>query len=403
MYINEVRDLMVKMVKKETPVSLMMWGSTGIGKTSIVDQVGDITGYKVLNIRLSQREAVDILGVPYTGTVRIGDKEVHVSNHHPPKWFMEALMEGNVILFLDELNRAHRDVLQAAFELVLERRINGIVLPDTVRIISACNPPNKLYDTFSFDLALVARFCHVQVVPSVNSWKEWARTSSKKKHRQGKNNINDHVFNFISKHENALNDIDDEDKKFPLTDKQLRPHSRSWEFVSELEDLELEERILEECVRGIVGPQWAKLYIQSRTVTEFPFTVEEVLMLDLKNQKDPLTKRFYFQLGEMDEKGNILPAGSAKKIRVDLFNRTCDDIKKKEAELRANPAHVEKVMDFMEAIPATTAYAMLSEIYDQEDDVDEVWSKAIDARPALMKRFEEMSLAQTSTTLNKNI
>lgn len=395
MYINDVRDLMVKMIEKKTPVSLMMWGATGIGKTSIVEQVGELTDYKVLNIRLSQREAVDILGVPYTGTVTIGNKSVNVSNHYPPAWFMEALLQGNVILFLDELNRAHRDVLQAAFELVLERRINGHLLPDSVRIISACNPPNKLYDTFHFDLALVARFCHVHVVPSVSSWKEWARKPSKKK--QGQRNINEFVYNFISKHENALNDIDEADKKFPLTDAQLKPHSRSWEFVSELEDLELKEEILQECVRGIVGPQWAQLYIQERVITESPLTTQEVLDMDIKDHKDPLTKRLLLQLGEMDEHGNPIPTGASKKIRADLLNRTCDYIKEQEATLRKNPAAVEKVMDFMEAIPATVAYSALAEIFDQEDDDEEIWARAIDARPALVKRFEEMSLAQTNT------
>lgn len=398
MYIDKAMDLLEKATLKRCPVSLMFWGATGIGKTSIVDQVGERVNYQVINIRLSQREAVDILGVPYIGEMEIDGKTFSVSNHHPPKWFMEALMRGNVILFLDELNRAHRDVLQAAFELVLERRINGIQLPDSVQIISACNPPNKNYDTFTFDDALVARFCHIQVLPSVESWKQWAVKDNKK---TGRVNIDRRVYNFIANNEECLNDIDEADKQFPLTDHQLRPHSRSWEFVSHLEYLDLDESSLRECVRGIVGSNIAQRYMMSRNYLETPISVKEILSMDLKSLDDVANRKFQFFLGNVDENGDAVDDKKEVKIRIDSLKRTCEEIKTKEKEIRNVPASVEKILDWVEILPPALGYAFLAEIFDQEDDTQGVWSDAISKRETMVAKFEEMANAQIDTKVTK--
>ena len=398
MLIDQTMVLLEKAVRKQCPVSFMFWGATGIGKTSMMDQVGELTNYEVINIRLSQREAVDILGVPYVGEVEIEGKKISVSNHHPPKWFMEALMKGKVILFLDELNRAHRDVLQAAFELVLERRINGIPLPDSVIITSACNPPNKNYDTFTFDDALVARFCHIHVKPSVDSWKKWAVKNNKK---TGKVNIDRRVYNFIANNEDCLNHIDDADKEFPLTEQQLRPHSRSWEFISHLEDLELEVNMLEECSRGIVGKNIAQRYMMSRNYMETPISVKEILEMNLDSLDDHANRKFNIFLGNLTENGEKVDTNSEAKIRVDALERTCEEIQLKEKEIRSNPDHIEKVLDFVEKLPKALSYSFLSKIYDLEDDTESVWSNAISERSKMVDTFEEMAKAQIETRVTK--
>jgi len=49
------------------------------------------------------------------------------------------------MLFFDELNRAHPKVLNAVFELVQFRSINGDKLPRLQCVIAAINPPGAGY------------------------------------------------------------------------------------------------------------------------------------------------------------------------------------------------------------------------------------------------------------------
>lgn len=82
----------------------------------------------------------------------------------PPEWLPE---KGKGILFLDEINRARIDVLQAVFQLVRDREIGGIRkngdpyrLPDGWSIVSAMNPDteNEQYFVSPIDDSLYDRF-----------------------------------------------------------------------------------------------------------------------------------------------------------------------------------------------------------------------------------------------------
>jgi hypothetical protein len=78
------------------------------------------------------------------------------------------------ILFLDEINRATRDVQQAAFELVLDRRLNLRSLPDGWRVIAAINGDDSIYTVNAMEPAFLSRFCLIDLNPTIQEWLSWA-------------------------------------------------------------------------------------------------------------------------------------------------------------------------------------------------------------------------------------
>ncbi len=78
---------------EQTPI--MIEGPPGIGKSSVVYQVADRLGLKVIDLRLGQIPPSDIRGLPM---VKDG-----ISMYACPEWLPK---DGNGILFLDELTNA---------------------------------------------------------------------------------------------------------------------------------------------------------------------------------------------------------------------------------------------------------------------------------------------------------
>jgi MoxR-like ATPase len=76
------------------------------------------------------------------------------------------------LLFFDELNRAHPRVLNAVFELIQFRSINGEPLPHLRSVIAAINPGNAGYQVSELDPGLVDRF-HLYLVFDGNPERDW--------------------------------------------------------------------------------------------------------------------------------------------------------------------------------------------------------------------------------------
>lgn len=65
--------------------------------------------------------------------------------HHTLEHVAQAVDKGRqVLLFIDEINRAEHAVQQELMNLILNREINGFSLSDQVRIIAAMNPEDSL-------------------------------------------------------------------------------------------------------------------------------------------------------------------------------------------------------------------------------------------------------------------
>jgi hypothetical protein len=148
--------------------SILIHGETGIGKSQIMRFLATGFSLDTIDKRLSQQTEGDLVGLPVIvdGTTRFAH----------PDWYVEACKRP-VMLFFDELNRATPEVMQAAFQIVLDRELNGMRLHPETRIVAAVNMSSR-YQVNEIDPALFDRFWVVALEPSVDDWLDWAKMPS---------------------------------------------------------------------------------------------------------------------------------------------------------------------------------------------------------------------------------
>ena len=158
----------VQVISKLPPqIAVLAKGPTGIGKSHIVHQVADRLEMEVIDRRLSQMTEGDIIGLP--------ELVDGVTRFAPIDWFVRACNEP-VVLFFDELNRATIEVQQCAFQIVLDRELNGHKLHPATRVYAAINEGSE-YQVTEMDPALLRRFFVASLEPTAQDWLAWARKS----------------------------------------------------------------------------------------------------------------------------------------------------------------------------------------------------------------------------------
>ena len=147
-------------------VSRLIRGTHGIGKSEIIGQIAERRKMPMIDRRLSQMTEGDIDGLPVL--------EGPVTKFKPVDWFVAACNEPHV-LFLDELNRATPEVMQSAFQIVLDHELNGYKLhPETI-VYAAVNSGSR-YSVNDIDPALLDRFAVIDLEPSVQELAEYFRS-----------------------------------------------------------------------------------------------------------------------------------------------------------------------------------------------------------------------------------
>jgi len=256
-----------KMILKNMPKdkSVMLHAKHGVGKSSVVrqtvDELAEETGkaYGFYDVRLSQCEVGDIKGLPDA------DREAKVIRFLKQEWWPRD-QDSHGILFFDELNRASKDVLQAVFEICLDRRLDGEELPDGWRVVSAVNSDDD-YDVVELDPALHDRWFHIDFDPDAKEWMSWAHT----------NGVHKAVIEFINRNQNLL-----DPPIGNLEPGRVYPSRRSWVALSDSiisMNLEKDEGMLTQITKGWVGREIAVMF-QKFVTNEFSqLTPEDVIDL----------------------------------------------------------------------------------------------------------------------------
>ena len=243
---NKAKKSLRHAMLKKRPIFL--WGPPGIGKSDIVAQITDgLPNAHLIDIRLSLWDPTDIKGIPY-----------YSSNDNTMQWASPselptaemAAQYDNIVLFLDEMNSAAPAVQAAAYQLILNRRVGTYKLPDNVMIIAAGNREADKGVTYRMPAPLANRFVHLELAVDFDDWFQWAVNNS----------INKDVVGFLQFSKKDLYDFD------PKSPSRSFATPRSWSFVSELLEDDLDETTTTDLVAGSVGEGLAVKFMAHRKV-----------------------------------------------------------------------------------------------------------------------------------------
>jgi hypothetical protein len=136
---------------------VLLWGEPGIGKSAGMQQLAEGLGCPLETVIASVHEPSDFAGLPIVGD----DPATTGVPMAPPDWAVRLARTGRGLLFFDELSSAPPAVQAALLRVVLERRVGSLVLPPTVRIVAAANPPSSAADGWHLSPPLANRFVHL--------------------------------------------------------------------------------------------------------------------------------------------------------------------------------------------------------------------------------------------------
>ncbi len=141
----------------------MLWGTRGVGKSSIVRQVAEHFSVPLVDLRLTTIEPVDLRGAIFA------DDALGKTVWFPPE-FLPTAEQPAGILFLDELTAADQRLQISAYSLILDRRVGDYLLPDGWQVIAAGNA--SFHGAVSHDMgtALADRMFHFNVQTVIDAF-----------------------------------------------------------------------------------------------------------------------------------------------------------------------------------------------------------------------------------------
>ena len=198
----------------EADIPVFLHGKSSEGKSARVKQIDD--DLTIIYLRNSSPETLNGKSVYNAETGEMIDIK--------PTWLkkLESKCEREKdklhILFFDEITNALPSIQGIAFNIVLDKEVNGIwKLPSNVRIVASGNEVNDSLSANHLAEPLFNRFAHVYIETKVDKWLEWAN----------ENNIHPAIYAFIAYKKNeALRSKYDGEK--PNAD------PRKWEMASKM-------------------------------------------------------------------------------------------------------------------------------------------------------------------------
>lgn len=256
----------------QSEVTPFIWGHAGIGKSTIVKQWADSLGYKFFPFYLgTQSDLGDILGL--ADFVRDTDGQPVATTFAIPKWLKETIdyceqnPDSGAVIFLDEFNRARRDILNGMFSLALDKTFHTLKLPKNCHLVAAGNPPTEEYVTTDVDeTALMARFVHIKLEPTIEEWLEFAKETK----------IDNNLVEFIRQQPELL---EEKRSEFKLP---IKVDRRAYSRLNKLIALNTPAHLMQDLMIGIIGLERTVAYGEFLKSQDKPMTGEEVLKGNFK-------------------------------------------------------------------------------------------------------------------------
>ena len=235
----------------ESNISVFLHGRSSEGKSARVKQIDpDCT---IIYLRNTTPDSLNGKSVYNSKTNEMIDIK--------PSWLVKleekCLNESDKlhILFFDELTNALPSIQGMAFNIVLDKEVNGKwKLPDNVRIVAAGNELDDSLSANKLAEPLFNRFAHVYIKTTAENWLNWAN----------ENNIHPAIYAYISyKGEEVLR------SKYNGETPNADP--RKWEMASNM----LYKNNNPEMLRALIGEELTKDFI--RFCSQKVITLEDVI------------------------------------------------------------------------------------------------------------------------------
>ncbi len=231
----------------QSGVAVFLHGKSGDGKSARVKQLDP--DCEILYLRNASPELLNGKSVYNGGTGEMLDI--------PPAWYKKMCekckREPNKIhiLFFDELSNAYPNIQGMAFNIILDREVNGIwKLPDNCRIVAAGNEMKESLAANELVEPLFGRFAHIYIETDAAGWLKWGsspRTDSERLDFEPSadfQKIHPAVYAFIAyKKEAAL--------RSRFTGEKPNADPRKWEMASRI----LYQTGKPEMLRALVGSE----------------------------------------------------------------------------------------------------------------------------------------------------
>lgn len=331
-------------------ITPFIWGHAGIGKSTVIKQYAQDKGYKFFPFYLgTQSDLGDILGL--ASFVKDENGSEIATTFATPLWLKDTIdycnnnPDSGAIIFLDEFNRARRDILNGMFSLALDKTFHTLKLPKNCHIVAAGNPPtDEYYVTDVNETALMARFAHVKLEPSFTEWVDYAKSAS----------FEPTLISFLQEQPQLL-----EDAKSAFT-LPVKVDRRSYERVNRLFKVNTPNYILEQLMIGIIGAERLVTYKLHLQKTDKPLTGEEVL-----------SGTNYHVLSDWS---------NPKDVKSSVLSLTCDNvieyIKERDAINENFKDHqLDNFMKFLEIIPKECSYPLLKKLLSLNSKIFKTFSQ----------------------------
>lgn len=247
--------------------SILIRGGHGIGKSEIISQIADYhrnvdfagKDYPLIDRRLSQLSEGDMIGLP------VIDTEANTTKFNPPDWVKRACDEP-CCLFLDELNRATPEVMQAAFQLVLDRQLQGWKLHPKTRVFAAINT-GAGYTVNEMDPALLDRFCAFDLEATVEEWLEWAKQ---------REDMCGHIVDFIRTHQTFLDPAVSAEPGTVTTSRRSWHHLSKVLLANDIAEKPNDPMFYPLCL-GFIGLESTIAFVEYAKNYKFDLTAEDII------------------------------------------------------------------------------------------------------------------------------
>ncbi|MEA1914607.1 MAG: MoxR family ATPase [Campylobacterota bacterium] len=215
----------------DSKIPVFVWGSPGVGKSSLVQQIAQDKKMCFIDLRLSLLDPTDLRGIPFF------QAEEKKAVWAKPEFLPNTNSKQFGILFLDEINSAPPTIQAAAYQLILDRKIGEYILPENFAIVAAGNYETDRGVTYRMPTPLANRFVHLNFDLDFNAWKQWAYSAK----------MDERIIGYLSYKSENLFTFD------PKSSQKSFATPRSWSFVNDILNSNLEPDLYLDVIGGAIG------------------------------------------------------------------------------------------------------------------------------------------------------